>query len=126
MTVLILNCGLYSLLIIYVGSETGPRSEISCKDGSEKNNVGSTTLVHYTNKKIHHVLVKVSRWHGQQHPPSGDFRYIAYRNIFTIYSRTKRKMSRMPLPSCLVLRLRAAYPDPNAKYTGFRGKKSRR
>ena len=54
------------------------------------------------------------------------FRYVAYRNLFFfVYGRTRAKMSRKPIPSCLMLMVRAAYPDPNNHYTGFQKKKRR-
>jgi hypothetical protein len=34
------------------------------------------------------------------------FRFTAYRMLFSlVYGRTRAKMSRMPLPSCLVMRV---------------------
>jgi hypothetical protein len=63
--------------------------------------------------------------HNQLLPEN--FRFVAYRNLFfLVYGRTKAKQSRMPLPHCLVLRVRDAYPDPNSMYTGFQIKKKRR
>jgi hypothetical protein len=55
-----------------------------------------------------------------------NFRFVAYRNIFfMVYGRTKRRMTRMPLPSCLMLKVRASYPDPSETYTGFKAKRQR-
>ena len=55
-----------------------------------------------------------------------NFRYVAYRNIFfLLHGRTRAKMSRHPLPSCIVMKIRESYPDPNNRYTGFRSKKQR-
>jgi hypothetical protein len=63
--------------------------------------------------------------HNQLLPEN--FRFVAYRNLFfLVYGRTKAKQSRMPLPQCLVLKVRAVYPDPNNVYTGFQIKKKRR
>jgi hypothetical protein len=54
------------------------------------------------------------------------FRFVAYRNLFVmIYGRSRAKMSRKPLPSCIVMRVRTAFPDPNNKYTGFKAKRKR-
>jgi hypothetical protein len=62
---------------------------------------------------------------NQQKPEN--YRFIAYRNVFfIIYGRTKAKMSRLPIPSCVVMRIREAYPDPENIYTGFRSKKQRK
>jgi hypothetical protein len=59
-------------------------------------------------------------------PKPENFRYIAYRNVFFLmYGRTRPKMSRAPLPSCVVMKIRASYPDPDNQYTGFRYKKLR-
>jgi hypothetical protein len=56
-----------------------------------------------------------------------NLRYAAYRNMFfAIYGRTRAKMSRAPLPSCVVMKIREAYPDPHNKYTGFRAKSQRK
>jgi hypothetical protein len=56
-----------------------------------------------------------------------NFRFVAYQNIFfLIYGRTKAKMSRRPLPSCVIVKIRASFPDPNNVYTGFRAKKQRK
>jgi hypothetical protein len=53
-------------------------------------------------------------------------RFVAYRNLFILtYGRTRAKMSRMPLPSCLVMMVRKAFPDPDNKYTGFMAKRKR-
>ena len=53
-----------------------------------------------------------------------NYRFMAYRNIFfVIYGRTKKKMARLPLPSCIVMRIRSAYPDPKNCYSGFRSKR---
>jgi len=50
-----------------------------------------------------------------------NYRFMAYRHIvFTIYGRTRKKMSRMPLPSCCINSVRSTFPDPSGKYTGFR------
>jgi hypothetical protein len=55
------------------------------------------------------------------------FRFCAYRNLFVLtYGRTRAKMERKPLPSCLVLRVRRQYPDPNNHYTGFKVKRMRK
>ncbi len=55
-----------------------------------------------------------------------NFRYVAYRNIFfLLHGRTRAKMSRHPLPSCIVMKIRESYPDPNNRYTGFRSNKLR-
>jgi hypothetical protein len=55
------------------------------------------------------------------------FRFVAYRNLFILtYGRTRAKMERKPLPSCLVMRVRMTYPDPRNEYTGFQAKKKRR
>jgi hypothetical protein len=55
------------------------------------------------------------------------FRFVAYRNLFILtYGRTRAKMERKPLPSCLVMRVRMKYPDPRNEYTGFKAKKKRR
>lgn len=63
--------------------------------------------------------------HNQLLPEN--FRYVAYRNLFfLVYGRTKANQSRMPLPDCLVQRVRASYPDPNNTYTGFQIKKKKR
>ena len=52
-----------------------------------------------------------------------NFRYIAYRNVFFLLNgRTRAKMSRAPLPSCIIMKIREAFPDPNNQYTGFRAK----
>jgi hypothetical protein len=54
------------------------------------------------------------------------FRFVAYRNLFFfIYGRTRAKMSRKPIPSCLMMKVRAIYPDPSNTYTGFKNKKRR-
>ncbi len=56
-----------------------------------------------------------------------NFRFVAYRNLFfAINGRTRVKMSRRPLPSCVVLKIREAYPDPQNKYTGFQEAKRQR
>lgn len=61
----------------------------------------------------------------QQKPEN--YRFVAYRNIFfLIYGRTMPRMSRKPLPSCVMIRIRAAFPDPKDHYTGFRFKKQRK
>jgi hypothetical protein len=53
-----------------------------------------------------------------------NYRFMAYRNtFFVVYGRTKKKMTRLPLPSCIVMRIRSAYPDPKNCYTGFRSKR---
>jgi hypothetical protein len=55
-----------------------------------------------------------------------NYRYVAYRNIFfLLYGRTRPRMSRCPLPSCVVLKIRETYPDPNNHYTGFQAKKQK-
>jgi hypothetical protein len=55
-----------------------------------------------------------------------NFRYVAYRNVFfLLHGRTRLKMSRAPLPSCMILKIREMYPDPNNRYTGFRSKRQR-
>jgi hypothetical protein len=55
------------------------------------------------------------------------FRFVAYRNLFIMtYGRSRAKMSRMPLPSCLVMMVRKAFPDPGNQYTGFKAKRKRR
>ncbi len=55
------------------------------------------------------------------------FRYAAYRNLFILtYRRSQEKMSRKPLPSCLVMRVRRDFPDPDNQYTGFKFKRKRR
>lgn len=55
-----------------------------------------------------------------------NYRYIAYRNLFfMLHGRTRAKMTRSPLPSCMVLKIREAFPDPNNQYTGFRSKRQR-
>ncbi len=55
------------------------------------------------------------------------FRFAAYRNLFVlVYGRSRAKMQRMPLPSCMVMRVRKDFPDPNNEYTGFRAKKNRK
>jgi hypothetical protein len=54
-------------------------------------------------------------------PKPENMRYIAYRNIFFLmYGRTRPKMSRAPLPSCVVMKIRESFPDPQNHYTGFR------
>jgi hypothetical protein len=35
----------------------------------------------------------------------------------------KQRFSRLPIPSCVVMGIREAYPDPENIYTGFRSKK---
>ncbi len=56
-----------------------------------------------------------------------NYRFVSYRNLFFfIYGRTKVRMSRLPLPSCLVMKVRAAYPDPKNIYTGFKAKRMRK
>jgi hypothetical protein len=63
--------------------------------------------------------------HNQLLPEN--FRFVSYRNLFFLtYGRTKAKMSRLPLPSCLVLKVRSTFPDPNDTYTGFKKKRQRR
>jgi hypothetical protein len=53
-------------------------------------------------------------------------RYVAYRNMFfLVYGRTRVKMTRKPIPSCLMMKVRLAYPDPDDNYTGFKNKKQR-
>ena len=55
------------------------------------------------------------------------FRYSAYRNLVVLtYGRTRAKKKRLPLPSCLVMRVRRQYPDPDHHYTGFQVKRSRK
>jgi hypothetical protein len=55
------------------------------------------------------------------------FRFSAYRNLFIMtYGRTRAKMERKPLPSCLVMRVKRQYPDPNNHYTGFKVKRLRK
>ncbi len=55
------------------------------------------------------------------------FRFVAYRNLFILtYGRTRAKMERKPLPSCLVMRVRSQFPDPDNQYTGFKAKRKRR
>jgi hypothetical protein len=55
-----------------------------------------------------------------------NYRYIAYRNLFfLLYGRKRPRMSRSPLPSCIVLKIREAYPDPENMYTGYKAKKRR-
>ena len=55
------------------------------------------------------------------------FRFSAYRNLFILtYGRTRAKMERKPLPSCLVMRVRTLYPDPHNQYTGFKAKRLRK
>jgi hypothetical protein len=55
-----------------------------------------------------------------------NYRFVAYRNIFfLVYGRTKAKMSRMPLPSCLVIKIRNIFPDPDNQYKGFCVKRRR-
>jgi hypothetical protein len=62
----------------------------------------------------------------RNHPKPENYRFIAYRNIFfLIYGRTRAKMSRMPLPSCIVEKIRSTFPDPHHHYTGFQSKKKR-
>jgi hypothetical protein len=56
-----------------------------------------------------------------------NYRYVAYRNLFfAIYGRTRARMSRAPLPSCVILTVRDAYPDPQKQYTGFQAKRQRK
>ena len=56
-----------------------------------------------------------------------NYRFVAYRNLFILtYGRTRAKEERKPLPSCLVMRVRNLFPDPNDKYTGFKSKKKRK
>ena len=56
-----------------------------------------------------------------------NYRFVAYRAVFFgIYGRTRAKMSRKPLPSCVVLKIREMYPDKNNKYTGFQESKRQR
>jgi hypothetical protein len=62
--------------------------------------------------------------HNQLKPEN--YRYIAYRNaFFLLHGRTRAKMNRCPLPSCMVMKIREAYPDPNNQYTGYRPKRMR-
>jgi hypothetical protein len=54
-------------------------------------------------------------------------RFVAYRNLFILtYGRTRARMKRMPLPSCLVMKVRRAFPDPDNHYTGYNAKRKRR
>lgn len=56
-----------------------------------------------------------------------NYRFVAYRNLFILtYGRTRAKEERKPLPSCLVMRVRNLFPDPNNEYTGFKSKKKRK
>jgi hypothetical protein len=56
-----------------------------------------------------------------------NYRFVAYRNMFILtYGRTRAKEERKPLPSCLVMRVRNLFPDPNDQYTGFKSKKKRK
>jgi hypothetical protein len=60
----------------------------------------------------------------QNHPKPENYRFIAYRNLFfMVYGRTKAKMTRLPIPSCLVMRVRSIFPDPSNIYTGFKAKR---
>lgn len=69
----------------------------------------------YANREDHSKIVTKS------------FRFVAYRNLFfLVYGRTRAKMSRRPIPSCLMMKVRLAYPDPDGSYTGFKHKKQRR
>jgi hypothetical protein len=53
-----------------------------------------------------------------------NYRFLAYRNLFfMVYGRTKAKMTRLPIPSCLVMKVRTIFPDPNNSYTGFKPKR---
>jgi hypothetical protein len=55
------------------------------------------------------------------------FRFVAYRNLFILtYGRTRAREERKPLPSCLVMKVRSLFPDPENRYTGFKAKRSRR
>jgi hypothetical protein len=59
------------------------------------------------------------------HPEN--FRFMAYRNLFfMVYGRTKAKMNRMPIPSCLVMKVRSIFPDPKNSYTGFKAKRMKK
>jgi hypothetical protein len=63
----------------------------------------------------------------QNQPQPENFRFLAYRNLFfMIYGRTKPKMTRIPLPSCIVMKIRTLYPDPNKNYKGFQQKRCKR
>jgi hypothetical protein len=56
-----------------------------------------------------------------------NFRFLAYRNMFfMVYGRTKAKMTRLPIPSCLVVKVRSMFPDPNNSYTGFKAKRTKK
>jgi hypothetical protein len=56
-----------------------------------------------------------------------NYRFLAYRNIFfMVFGRTKAKMTRLPIPSCLVMKVRSIFPDPNNCYTGFKAKKMKK
>jgi hypothetical protein len=55
-----------------------------------------------------------------------NYRFIAYRNVFfLIHGRTKKKMSRLPLPSCIMMKVRSLFPDPENNYSGFKSKNQR-
>jgi hypothetical protein len=55
------------------------------------------------------------------------FRFVAYRNLFILtYGQTRAREERKPLPSCLVMKVRSLFPDPENRYTGFKAKRSRR
>jgi hypothetical protein len=55
-----------------------------------------------------------------------NYRFVAYRNLFILtYGRTRAKEERKPLPSCLVMRVRSLFPDPDNQYTGFKSKPKR-
>ena len=48
---------------------------------------------------------------GEMKPEN--YRYVASRNlVFLLYGRTRAKMSKMPLPSCLLNLVWATYPHP--------------
>jgi hypothetical protein len=56
-----------------------------------------------------------------------NYRFVAYRNMFILtYGRTRAKEECKPLPSCLVMRVRSLFLDPDNQYTGFKAKRSRK
>ncbi len=72
------------------------------------------------------LAIRYADYEDLNEPRPENFRYIAYRNlVFMLYGRTRKKMPRLPLPSCLVLRVRDLYPDPNRNYTNFKSKKKK-
>jgi hypothetical protein len=68
---------------------------------------------------ISHDRYRGIRYSGQICEPN-NYRFAAYRQFTLLVHSYLGKDNRIPLPSCVVSRIRKEYPDPNENYVGFR------